>query len=139
MQVDLPVHYGGTTSAMVLGSPAPGVVVLTIEGHDVGEFGSEPIKRLEECLSDNAPVELYVDARRTKGVSIEVSSEWALWFGSNRGNFEHISMLPGSRFIQITAEFVRRFADLQGVMRIYTDDGAFDEALAASIAAAKDV
>ena len=44
-------------------------------------------------------------------------------------------MLTGSRLIRITADFVRRFAGLNEIMRIYTDPAAFDEsaALAASI------
>jgi hypothetical protein len=41
-------------------------------------------------------------------------------------------MLVGSRFIEVTADFVRRFAALEGVMRIYTDPAAFDEELSAS-------
>jgi hypothetical protein len=35
--------------------------------------------------------------------------------------------------IQITADFVSRFAGLGDVMRIYTDPAAFDEALASEI------
>jgi len=38
-------------------------------------------------------------------------------------------MLTGSRFIEITAEFVRRFADLQGIMRIGTEPAVFDQIL----------
>lgn len=131
-----PVQYEGTSSAFTVDAPAPRVVVLTIEGHDVGEFGSAPIRRLEDCLPDGAPAALYIDARRTRGVSIGVSSEWALWLGANRARFEQIHMLTGSRFIQVTAEFVRRFSDLEGLMRIYTDAEAFDEALASACAAA---
>ena len=129
-------HYEGTSGAMAMESPAPGVVLITIEGHDIGEFGSEPMRWLEGHLSSARPVELYIDARRTRGVSMGVSSEWALWLQENRASFGHISMLPGSRFIEITAEFVRRFSGLDGVMRIYTDGPAFDEALASSIAGA---
>lgn len=121
---------------MTIDSPASGVVVLTIEGHDIGEFGSEPMRRVEDYLSSIQPVELYVDARRTKGVSIGVSSEWALWLRTNRASLGRISMLPGSRLTEVTAEFVRRFSELEDVMRIYTDGAAFDEALASSIAGA---
>jgi hypothetical protein len=38
-------------------------------------------------------------------------------------------MLTGSPFVQLTAKFVQRFADLGEVMRIYTDPKAFDAAL----------
>jgi hypothetical protein len=38
-------------------------------------------------------------------------------------------MLTGTSFVQLTADFVRRFAELGDAMRIYTDGAAFDEAL----------
>ena len=38
-------------------------------------------------------------------------------------------MLTGSRFVQVTADFVRRFADLRDMMCIYTEPAAFDAAL----------
>lgn len=133
MEARFPAHYESPTSTLSINTPAPGVVVLTVSGHDVGEFGSEPIKRLESGLAGREDFELYIDARRSQGVSVEVSSEWALWLGTNQSRFERIHMLTGSRFIQITAEFVRRFSQLQGIMRIYTNADAFDEALAASI------
>lgn len=126
-------HYVGTSGTMAIQAPAPGVVVITVEGHDIGEFGAEPMRWLEGYLASARPVALYIDARRTRGVSMGVSSEWALWLGENRASFEHISMLPGSRFIEITAEFVRRFSGLEGVMRIFTDGTAFDEALASAV------
>jgi len=43
-------------------------------------------------------------------------------------------MLTGSRFIRLTADFVRRFAELGDAMRIYTDPAAFDGALSNAIA-----
>ena len=43
-------------------------------------------------------------------------------------------MLTGSRFIRLTADFVRRFADLGELMRIYTDPAVFDGALSNAVA-----
>ena len=42
-------------------------------------------------------------------------------------------MLTGSKFVQLTADFVRRFAELGDAMRVYTDGAAFDEALRAAV------
>jgi phage regulator Rha-like protein len=39
-------------------------------------------------------------------------------------------MLTGNRLIQITAEFVRRFAGLNGIMWVCTEPPVFDLALA---------
>jgi phage regulator Rha-like protein len=38
-------------------------------------------------------------------------------------------MLTGSRFVQMTADFVRRFAELGDCMLIYTEPSVFDETL----------
>jgi hypothetical protein len=130
-----PVRYEGQYCEFAIASPVPGLVVLTIAGRDVGEFGPAPMEGLKEHLIAGRQVELFIDARRTLGASIEVSSDWALWLRAHRNDFRHISMLARSRFIQITAGFVRSFSGLEDVMRIYTDPAAFDEALAASIGA----
>jgi hypothetical protein len=133
MATAAPIRYEGTTCELAIHTPADGVVVLTITGHDVGEFGSVPMTELEKLLSDDNSIELYIDARDTQGASVEVSSEWALWLGANRARFKRICMLTGSRFVQLTAGFVRSFSGLEDVMRIYTDAQAFDEALAVSV------
>lgn len=132
-----PAHYEGTSGTLTIDSPKHGIFIVTIEGHDVGEFGSKPMRQIENFLPDAESAELFIDARRTRGVSIDVSSEWAQWLGSNRACFKKINMISGSRFIQITAEFVRDFSDLHGLMCIYSDADAFDEALLASISDAE--
>lgn len=138
MSESILVQHKSNHCTLSIESPAPGVVVLCISGRDVGEFGLAPMHQLGKYLSNHPLTELYIDARRTKGASIEVSSDWAMWLSKHRSHFKHISMLTGSRFIQITAGFVRSFADLENIMRLYTDPEAFDEALAFSVADAKD-
>jgi hypothetical protein len=85
--------------------------------------------RIEEV----GPVQLFIDARDVVGASIEVSGDWAQWLSRNRQNLRSIDMLTGSRFIEVTADFVRRFADLQGLMRIYTDAASFDDAVSQAL------
>lgn len=78
-------------------------------------------------------VELFVDAERARGPSIDVSNDWARWFSSNRDALRHVSMLTSSRFVRITADFVRRFADLGQRMRLYTDPAVFAGALSNAV------
>ncbi len=127
------VEYDGVHCRLTIERPKTGIVVLRLAGFDAGEFGDVPMQELAKDLDRNALVELFIDARAVKGASIEVSAEWAQWLGKQRSRFRHISMLTGSRFIQLTTNFVRRFAHLGEVMRIYTDPAAFDSALAESI------
>lgn len=131
------INYQGIACELSIASPASSVVVVTISGLDIGEFGSMPTARLENYFSDQQAVELFIDARRTRGASIDVSGDWAVWLGAHRSHFKRINMLTGSRFIEVTADFVRRFSRLEDVMRIYTDAKAFDKALAVSIAETK--
>jgi hypothetical protein len=123
----------GVHCRLAIDRPATGIVVVKLSGWDAGEFGDLPMRELARDLVADRPIELFIDARDVKGASIEVSGEWARWLATNRAHFQHISMLTGSRFVQLTANFVRRFAELGDIMRIYTDPAAFDLALLESI------
>jgi hypothetical protein len=123
------LRYEGVHCAFVIERPAAGVIVLRISGTDVGELGDAPMRGLDDSLAGASPVEFYIDARDTRGASIEVSGEWAVWLKHRKTRFSRIHMLVAGRFIELTADFVRRFAELEGVMRIYTDPAAFDSAL----------
>ncbi len=127
-------RWEGVHCTFSVARPAPGIVVLTISGHDVGEFGDRPRRALEEVLLQDDAIELFVDARGTEGVSIDVSGEWAQWLDAQRARCTRVTMLTGSRFIEITAAFVRRFAALGDIMRVYADAAAFDQALADAVA-----
>jgi len=102
---------------------------MTLSGSDTGELRGVPMRTLDEWLVQAEAVEFFIDARKVKGASIDVSSEWATWFCAHRERFKSITMLTGNKFIQITAEFVRRFAGLHGIMWVCTDARVFDLAL----------
>jgi hypothetical protein len=111
---------------------SPSLVCVRIEGHDVGEFGELPMRCIEAFLPASARAELFVDARATRGATIDVSNAWSAWLGRHRERFSAIHMLAGSRYVVVTAEFVRRFSELEQLMRVHTSGEEFDAALAAS-------
>ena len=123
------MDYQGVHCRVAIEHPAPGVAVLRLTGWDVGEFGDAPMKELEKAFPPEGRLALFIDAREVRGASIDVSSEWAQWLRRHRARFAHVSMLTGAPFVQLTAKFVQRFADLGDVMRIYTDARAFDAEL----------
>lgn len=125
-QASREIRYDGVHCAFAIAQPQPHVVVLKISGTDVGELGDAPMRGVDDLLAGAPPIEFFIDARETRGASIEVSGEWAVWLSARKQRFERISMLVGSRFVEMTADFVRRFAALEGLMRIYTDPAAFD-------------
>jgi len=107
-------------------TPCLGGVLLRISGTDIGELGDAPMQALHDWLASSEPVKLFIDARAVRGASIDVSSEWAVWLNEHRAQLTSITMLTGSKFIQITAEFVRRFAGLNGIMWVCTEAAVFD-------------
>ena len=88
------------------------------------------MRALDEWVGSAAPIDLFIDAQDVRGASIEVSGEWAAWLTARKETLKSVTMLTGSRFIQVTAEFVRRFAKLEGIMRICTEPAVFESALA---------
>src|SRR5581483_1624319 len=108
------IRYDGIHCQFQMERLSQDVVILRISGTDIGEFGTAPMAALSDWLKNSDPVDLFIDARDVRGASIEVSGDWAAWLNSHRETLRSVTMLTGSRFIQITAEFVRRFASLEG-------------------------
>lgn len=123
-----PVRFQSIHSLLSIERKRPNLVVVTISGRDVGEHGDGPLRALDAELARGS-FSLFVDARDTRGATIDVSNVWAQWLRAHRDSLHRIHMLTGSRFVQLTADFVRRFAELGDAMLIYTDPRAFDEAL----------
>lgn len=86
------------------------------------------MRDVERLLGDGN-VRLFIDARDTNGASVEVSNDWAQWLSRHRARLAQVHMLTGSKFIRITAEFVRRFAALGDLMEIHASAADFDAAL----------
>jgi hypothetical protein len=124
-----PIRFDGVHCSIVLERPASLVVLVRISGTDTGELADAPMQVLNEWLSTSERVKFFIDARAVRGASIDVSSEWAAWLNAHRSKLESVTMLTGSRLIQVTAEFVRRFADLNGIMWVCTEPAVFDLAL----------
>ena len=123
------LQYEGIHCKLAIERPRPGVAVVRISGHDLGEFGDVALRELEKEIAVHGQIELFVDARDAQSASIDVSSTWAIWLAKNRPAFKSITMLTGSRFVRLTADFVQRFAELRDLMHIYTDHALFDSSL----------
>ena len=122
-------RFDGVHCSIVLEQPADSVLLIRISGTDTGELGDAPMRALNEWLALRGPVSFFMDARAVRGASIDVSSDWASWLNTHRNQLRSVTMLTGSRLIEITAEFVRRFADLNGIMWVCTEPAVFDLAL----------
>ena len=123
------VYFEGVHCNLAIERRSPQVVLMTIGGTDVGEFGDAPMNALKEWINGSSEVDLFIDARDVRGASVEVSGDWAGWLNAHKPFLRSVTMLTGSRFIHVTAEFVRRFARLEGSMRICTDPAVFEQML----------
>jgi hypothetical protein len=103
---------------------------------DVGELGNRPFQAMAEDLAAHPSVELFIDARCAVAASVAVSNEWSTWLRMNAPRLSRIHMLTATRFVQLSADLVRRFAGLEDRMRLYTDAHVFDEELAEAVARA---
>src|SRR5438874_1938297 len=102
MQPGLPkVEYEGVHCDLTIERPAGGVALIVLRGTDAGEFGDFPMRELAKDLALFPSLDLFIDARAVRGASINVSAEWALWMRAHRTRFNQISMLTGSRYIQV--------------------------------------
>jgi hypothetical protein len=134
MVTDGEASFESEHCTLTIRHPAPRVVVVSFIGNDVGQFGEAPFKVLASHIEGDGALELFIDARGGVAASLDVSGDWARWLAANKRHLRHVSMLTGSRFIQLSATFVRKFADMGELMRLYTDPAAFEGALANSIA-----
>lgn len=130
-------RFEGVTCTLTIRRPWPGIVVVVFTGHDVGEFGDAAFQELDRLLTLSPGLELFIDARAGKTASVDVSNGWSQWLRAHKGQLRCVSMLTGSKFIQLSADFVRRFADMGDVMRLYTDGATFDAALDQALATAR--
>ncbi|HLK68740.1 MAG TPA: hypothetical protein VKU19_35155 [Bryobacteraceae bacterium] len=127
------IRYEATHCNLVIQRFPPGVIILRIAGCDVGEFGKEPMNEIGAWIDAAHPVDFFIDARDVTGASIAVSGDWALWLSAHKSGLRSVTMLSGSRFIHVTAEFVRRFASLEGIMRVCSEPAVFDAEVAQAL------
>ena len=67
-----------------------GKLFITIAGHDRGQFGTSTIDEIVTAIQREGNVELFIDARETKGVSVAVSEAWTRFFSVNREKLQRV-------------------------------------------------
>lgn len=108
----------------------PGVVLVSIFGPDSGEFGAAPFEELEaELQRFGQPLELFVDTRATARVPGGVTDAWTSWFVRHQGSLTRVSILVGSKAVQLAVSMVQHFSRTGGLMTIYTEPAEFQQAI----------
>jgi hypothetical protein len=133
-----PIAYDGVHCRLTIQRLTGNVVVVRIAGTDIGEFGDGPFRALDQIVAELAErsLSLFIDARDVRGASLDVSGAWAKWLRAQSGYLRRVCMLAESRFIAVTADFVRRFARLEKKMTVLSREEEFDLALGRSLRSA---
>ncbi len=106
--------------------PRPGVLDLAVEGVDNGQFGTAALDEVALALLRERPLELFMDASRASMPAVSVSRDWARFFFLNQKDFKRVSMLAGSRAVELTVAIVQHFSHTGRLIQIYTDPDLFE-------------
>jgi hypothetical protein len=119
-------------SAFDFTRPKPGVLVVTIEGYDQGQFGTAPFDEIGSALRVGAPLELFVDARNAVGATVRVSQDWTSFLSRHKSDFRHVHVLASSKMVELTVAIARHLSRTGNLIQIYSDAAIFDSQLAAA-------
>jgi hypothetical protein len=91
----------------------PGVLLVTIVGDDVGQFGSTTV---DEVAAEHArfgkPLTLFFDLRQTQGPATSVMEMWTQWFANHRNNLRRVVLLvpPESRVLHLSVSIAQHLS-----------------------------
>jgi hypothetical protein len=103
----------------------PGVLLVTVSGMDMGQFGTATLDEIRLEMLRQRPVELFVDAEAAQVISVEVSREWTQFFSLNREQLRRVSVLVGSKAIELTVAIAQHLSQTGNLIQIYTDRELF--------------
>jgi hypothetical protein len=103
----------------------PGVMLVTVSGTDKGQFGTATLDEIRLEMLRQRPVELFVDAEAAVAVSVEVSREWTQFFSLNREHLKRVSVLAGSKAIELTIAIAQHLSQTGNLIQIYSDRDLF--------------
>lgn len=108
----------------------PGALLVTINGFDAGQFGTGVLDEFRLELSRYSPLELFIDAQNALGVAVDVSQEWTRFFSTHRQQLKRVSVLVGSKMMQLTVAISQHLSQTGNLIQIYSDPEVFRENMA---------
>lgn len=105
----------------------PGALLVTISGHDTGQFGNSTLDEIRLELLRYRPLELFIDAREAVGAAVSVSSEWTRFFALNREQLVRVNVLVGSKVVELTIAIAQHLSRTGRLIQIYSDPETFDQ------------
>ena len=104
----------------------PGVLDVTITGVDDGQFGTSSLDELRLALMRDRQLELFIDAREALAPAVSVSEEWTRFFSDHRRDLKRVSVLVGSKVVELTVAIAQHLSRTGHLIQIYSDPEAFE-------------
>ncbi|HUP28871.1 MAG TPA: hypothetical protein VM122_01770 [Usitatibacter sp.] len=105
---------------------SPGVLEIRIEGLDKGQLGSAPLDEIARGLVRDRPLELFVDATRASMPSVDVSRAWTRFFALNQKDLKRVSVLVGSKSVELTIAIAQHLSQTGKLIQIYSDEEIYE-------------
>src|SRR3954471_24922861 len=87
-----------------------GAMLVTVAGIDKGQFGTATLDEIRLEMLRHRPLELFVDAQAAVAVGVPVSKEWTHFFSLNREHLKRVSVLVGSKAIELTVAIAQHLS-----------------------------
>lgn len=126
------LHLSADSCTFVYKRLRPGALLVTITGHDVGQFGTSTLDEIRLELLRTRPLELFIDAREALGPAVSVSREWTQFFALNRDQLRRVNVLVGSKVVELTIAIAQHLSRTGSLMQIYSDPETFGELVRAA-------
>lgn len=123
------VELGSTGGSFAFRRLAPGVLLVTITGNDHGQFGTAALDEIRLEMLRHGRLELLVDAERAELVTVEVSQEWTRFFAAARPQLKRVSVLTGSKLVNLAVAIAQHLSQTGNLIQIYSDRDLFNAAL----------
>lgn len=126
------VTLEGLHGAAEVARPVPGVVVVTLVGHDAGDLANAVFTEIETDLAIQAPLQLFIDAADASAASMSGSHVWATWLAANDDRLGRVVLLASSRLALVTGGFIKDACGLGERMQVLSDPFLFERMLRGS-------
>ena len=108
----------------------PGVLLVTVVGHDRGEFGSATLDEITAVLNRERPITVFVDTRGALSVAPTVRDDWTRFLSSNRVNLLSVHVLTSSKAVHLSVAVAQHFSATGNLIRLYSSAETFQARLA---------
>jgi hypothetical protein len=131
------IQLKGERCAFVYTRPRPGVLRITISGHDTGELGLAPLEEVIGEILRQERIALFVDTRQAFGPTALVRRDWTELFRQHQASLARVVILATSAPLQEAASLARRLSNTGELVEIYAEPERFDAALTEATRAAQ--